>query len=113
MKREPKLPTVYESLDDDQRKGRGAVPALPEVWWVNDSGVAHTVATDAVLIPLEAKHKGEGVFSFRPVGAQGSRPATIRSNAPAILRVWRDLAKAGYQPTTKRNYQATLRRIAA
>lgn len=109
MKGEPKLPQVYASLTEVQRKGRGAIPPLPEVWWVNGHGVAHTLPTEAVLIPENAKAKGEGRFSFRPVDRR--KPLTISSNAPAVLRAWRDLSKAGYIPTTKHNYEATLSRI--
>lgn len=95
MKTEPKLPAIYESLDEGQQKGIGAIPDLPEVHWVADFGVAHTPPTGAVYIPADAR----------------ARCAVRDHPAPRILRTWRDLAKAGYIPTTKRNYQATLKRL--
>lgn len=109
MKREPKLPKVYASFTDVQRKGRGAIPDLPEVWWVNGHGVAHTVRSAAVFIPENATAKGAGKFTFRPVDSRAT--VSISSNAPALMRTWRDLSKAGYIPTTKANYQATLSRL--
>jgi len=88
------LPDFYETLTDAQLKRKHPLPSLPEVYWVNGSGVAHTKATD----DDDARHARHSIRSRHYLPWQ-------------IIQAWKDLARLGYIPTSRENYVATIERL--